>query len=111
MDVAAVAIGVPGNLDRALLAPALGTGLAWVGVILFAATALFAIVTLPVEFDASKRAKEALLQQGIIAQQEISGVRSVLDAAAMTYVAGAAQAVSTLLYYAFLLTGFSRRDD
>ena len=88
-----------------------GTTLAWVGLILFAVTAIFAILTLPVEFDASKRAKASLVQQGIVNQQEMKGVNSVLDAAALTYVAGAAQAVSTLLYYAFLLTGISRSRD
>lgn len=87
-----------------------GTTLAWVGLLLFGATALFAVVTLPVEFDASSRAKTALVSQGIVTQPEMKGVNSVLDAAAMTYVAGAAQAISTLLYYVFLLTGVSRRD-
>lgn len=91
--------------------PFFGTTLAWIGLLLFAATALFALVTLPVEFDASKRAKYALVSQGIVAQQEMKGVNSVLDAAALTYVAGAAQAISTLLYYAFLLTGLSRSND
>ena len=84
--------------------------IAWVGIILFAATALFAIVTLPVEFNASNRAKAWLADSGILYQNEMQGVYSVLDAAALTYVAAAAQAVSTLLYYVFLLTGFSRRD-
>ena len=88
-----------------------GTTLAWLGLVLFAATALFAVVTLPVEFDASKRAKFALVSQGIVAQQELGGVNRVLDAAALTYVAGAAQAISTLLYYALLLTGVSRSND
>jgi uncharacterized protein len=91
--------------------PLFGTTLAWAGLLLFGATALFALVTLPVEFDASKRAKFALVSQGIVAQQEMKGVNSVLDAAALTYVAGAAQAISTLLYYAFLLTGLSRSSD
>ena len=88
-----------------------GTGLAWAGLILFGATALFALVTLPVEFDASRRAKSALTQQGVVSVQEMTGVNGVLDAAALTYVAGATQAISTLLYYAFLLTGLSRSDD
>ncbi len=82
--------------------------LAWVGLILFGATAVFALVTLPVEFDASKRAKEILVSQGVLAPQELQGVSAVLDAAALTYVAAALQAVSTLLYYAFILLG--RRD-
>lgn len=84
------------------------TEMAWVGLILFAATAVFAIVTLPVEFNASNRAKEWLMNSGIIYQNETRGVNAVLDAAALTYVAAAVQAVSTLLYYVFLLTGRSR---
>ena len=83
--------------------------LAWIGVILFAATALFAIVTLPVEFNASNRAKAWLSDGGVLSQSEMKGVYSVLDAAALTYVAAAAQAVSTLLYYVFLLSGNGRR--
>ncbi|MCH9663071.1 MAG: zinc metallopeptidase [Gammaproteobacteria bacterium] len=84
------------------------TPLAWLGIILFGATALFAVVTLPVEFDASKRAKKLLVETGILAPQEIKGVDRVLDAAALTYVAAALQAIVTLAYYAFLLTGSNR---
>lgn len=83
--------------------------LAWVGVILFAATAFFAVVTLPVEFNASSRAKAWLANSGVLYQGEMKGINSVLDAAALTYVAAAAQAISTLLYYVFLLSGNSRR--
>jgi uncharacterized protein len=83
---------------------------AWLGVGLFAAVALFALVTLPVEFDASRRAKELLTTHGFIWGEEGKGVARVLDAAALTYVAALVQAVSTLLYYVFLLTGFRRRD-
>ncbi len=82
--------------------------LAWVGLIFFGATALFTVVTLPVEFDASKRAKAILVNQGLVTTTELQGVNSVLDAAALTYVAAALQAISTLLYYAFILMG--RRD-
>lgn len=85
--------------------------LAWLGVILFSAVVVFALITLPVEFDASRRAKRVLVEQGIISREELRGVSEVLDAAALTYVAAAVQAISTLLYYAFLLTGFSRRSD
>lgn len=85
------------------------TPLAWAGVILFAGVALFALVTLPVEFDASRRAKELLFQFGFATGDELVGVNRVLDAAALTYVAGLAQALSTLLYYVFLLTGSGRR--
>ena len=84
------------------------TELAWIGLILFAATAVFAIVTLPVEFNASNRAKAFLTDSGFIHPQEMGGVRAVLDAAALTYVAAATQAISTLLYYVFLLSGRSR---
>ena len=87
-----------------------GTSIAWVGVGLFAMTALFAVVTLPVEFDATRRAKAWLSTSGVISNQETEGIAETLDAAAWTYVAGAIQALSTLLYYAFLLTGRSRDD-
>jgi Zn-dependent membrane protease YugP len=90
------------------MAGAFGTTLAWVGLAIFGATALFSIVTLPVEFDASKRAKELLVSTGILAPQELQGASSVLNAAALTYVAAALQAIMTLLYYATLLMG--RRD-
>jgi Zn-dependent membrane protease YugP len=85
-----------------------GTTLAWVGLALFGATALFALVTLPVELDASKRAKEILTTQGFVFQGQLEGVSRVLNAAALTYVAAAVQSLSTLMYYAFLLTGISR---
>jgi uncharacterized protein len=94
-----------------LMAPMMGTGLAWVGILLFAGVAVFTIITLPVEFDASNRAKQLLVMQGIVRTTEMRGVNSVLDAAALTYVAGAVQAISTLLYYVFLLTGFGRSQD
>ena len=82
--------------------------MAWFGLALFAATVVFALVTLPVEFDASRRAKQLLVNHGVLASQEMAGVNKVLNAAALTYVAGALQAISTLLYYAFILMG--RRD-
>jgi len=86
-----------------------GEKMAIFGLILFALTAVFSIVTLPVEINASKRAKAALESSGFIGMGQMEGVHSVLDAAALTYVAAAAQAVSTILYYAFILLG--RRDD
>ncbi len=85
------------------------TTLAWVGVILFAASVAFALITLPVEFDASRRAKELLVSSGLIVGNESSGINKVLDAAALTYVAAAVTAIGTLLYYVLLLTG-GRRD-
>ena len=70
-----------------------------VGIILFSATVLFQLVTLPVEFDASNRAKAVLASSGIVStQEEAQGVSKVLGAAAMTYVAGALTAIMTLVY-------------
>lgn len=92
-----------------LMRAAIGTTLAYVGLALFALTALFALVTLPVELNASRRAKRLLTSEGIVFDRELKGVASVLDAAALTYVAAAVQAVSTLLYYGLLLSG-SRRN-
>ncbi|HIG87544.1 MAG TPA: zinc metallopeptidase [Planctomycetes bacterium] len=80
--------------------------LAWVGVILFSFTVIFQLVTLPVEFDASKRAKAVLVEAGIVSSaEEEKGVSDVLGAAAMTYVAGALTAIATLFYYVTLLSG------
>jgi Zn-dependent membrane protease YugP len=92
-----------------LMQATFGPTLAWAGLGLFGLTTVFALVTLPVELDASRRAKKLLLAQGIVFQQEMKGASSVLDAAALTYVAGAVQAISTMLYYVFLLTGSRRR--
>jgi len=88
------------------------TNLAWVGVLVFSAGALFALATLPVEFNASARAKELLYATGIIqSEEERRGVNQVLNAAALTYVAGLITAVLQLLYYVFLVGGLGRRRD
>jgi Zn-dependent membrane protease YugP len=87
------------------------TQLAWIGLILFAATAVFAIITLPVEFNASNRAKAWLAESGVLYNNEMPGINAVLNAAALTYVAAATQAVSTVLYYLFLLGGRSSSRD
>ena len=89
--------------------------LAWAGVGLFALSTLFALVTLPVEFDASKRAKQALVQVGLVdggvsGGAESQGVSRVLDAAAWTYIAGFAASVLTLAYYVMTVMGMSRRE-
>ena len=84
------------------------TSLAWVGVIMFAAAVLFTIITLPVEFDASARAKRLLVSNGVLIGDEINGVNKVLNAAAWTYVAAAVSAIGTLLYYVLLLSGGRR---
>jgi Zn-dependent membrane protease YugP len=90
-------------------------GLAWAGVGLFGLSTLFALVTLPVEFDATRRAKAALVQVGIVdggvaGGEESRGVANVLDSAAWTYIAGFAASVLTLLYYVMLVTGMRRSD-
>ena len=82
--------------------------LALLGAVLFALTAVFAIVTLPVELDASNRAVQLLSANGVLAGAELAGARKVLNAAAFTYVAAIAQSLLTLLYYASLLTGRRR---
>ncbi len=83
--------------------------LAWLGVFFFAGGALFALMTLPVEFDASARAKKLLAETGIIqTEEEQRGVNNVLNAAALTYVAALVTAVLQVLYYASLLTGRRR---
>ncbi|MBX7251695.1 MAG: zinc metallopeptidase [Candidatus Promineofilum sp.] len=85
------------------------TTLAWIGVIFFAAAVVFSLITLPVEFDASRRAKALLDQGGLMSSDELKGVDKVLDAAGWTYVAAAVAAVGQLLYYVLLLTGGGRR--
>jgi hypothetical protein len=85
------------------------TNLAWLGVAVFSGGALFALATLPVELNASSRAKQLLADTGIIAgEDEQAGVNSVLNAAAFTYVAGLASAIMQLLYFASMVGGRSR---
>ena len=80
------------------------TELAWLGVIIFAGGAVFSLATLPVEFNASSRAKQLLAQTGIIqTDEEIRGVNNVLNAAALTYVAGLITSILQLLYYVTLV--------
>jgi hypothetical protein len=79
------------------------SGLAWLGVLMFAAMVLFTIVTLPVEFDASRRAKQRLSELNLVSPHEAEGVNAVLNAAALTYVAAAAAAVLNLIYYTSIL--------
>jgi Zn-dependent membrane protease YugP len=75
------------------------TGLAYVGVALFGAFVAFTLVTLPVEFDASIRARRVLEQRGLLKGEELRGVRAVLTAAAATYLASAVSAVLQLVYW------------
>ncbi len=84
--------------------------IAWLGLLLFGATVFFQLVNLPVEIDASNRAKASLVELGIVPTDEMQAVNAVLNAAAWTYVAATLQSVLTILYYASYLTGM-RSDD
>jgi hypothetical protein len=69
-----------------------------IAIIMFAVMTLFQLVTLPVEYDASRRAKEQLFRLGLVREDERAGISKVLDAAALTYVAGLVSSVLQLLY-------------
>ena len=114
---------------RNLMVPAasLGSNLAWIvmlagallamfqlivlGIVLFSTSVAFQLVNLPVEFDASRRAREALQMTGIVSAQEDYTVGKVLNAAALTYVAATLTAIMTLLYYLFRAGLLGNRDD
>jgi Zn-dependent membrane protease YugP len=86
------------------------TNIAWLGVLVFSGGALFALATLPVELNASARAKELLTNTGlIVGNDERRGVNNVLNAAALTYVAGLVTAVMQLLYFVSLVGGMGGR--
>ena len=87
-----------------------GTPLIWLGIGGFACVAAFQLINLPVEFDASNRAKQLLVSHGIVGNQEMVYVNSVLNAAAWTYVAATLQSVLTVLYYVMQFTGGSREE-
>jgi len=82
--------------------------LLWVGVAAFGLGVFFQLVNLPVEFNASSRAKAELTNMGIISHRELGPVKQVLDAAALTYVAATLQSVLTLLYYVSRLNSQDR---
>lgn len=84
--------------------------LAIVGLVLFGIVVAFQIVTLPLEFNASSRAKQLIVETGILGREESVGVNKVLNAAAMTYVAAAASSIVTLLYFLIRL-GLVSNDD
>lgn len=100
-----IGLAMQGNMGQTLLL---------VGIGLLAITVVFQLITLPVEFDASNRAKRVLMETGIASNDaERHGVDKVLDAAALTYVAGAVSAVMQLLYFlmVFLQRGAGGSDD
>lgn len=91
-------IGILGGLLMMAIAPALGHALLGWAILGYAAVFLFTLVTLPVEFNASRRALRVLAEQGLVDDNELPEVKRVLDAAALTYVAGAASVLGALLY-------------
>jgi Zn-dependent membrane protease YugP len=108
------AVNIGSNLGWILIMIGLFIGwtqIAWLGIIVFSAGAVFSLATLPVEFDASARAKRMLAESGIIVgDDELGGVNNVLNAAALTYVAALVTSVMQLLYYVSLVGGGRRRS-
>ncbi len=87
------------------------SGLTWLGILLFSAAVLFALITLPVEYNASSRALQLLRANGVVSTVELGGAKAVLNAAALTYVAALLQAVGQLLYWVLLALGPGKRDE
>jgi hypothetical protein len=87
------------------------TQLVWLGIAAFAGVVFFQLINLPVEFDASTRAKQELVSLGIVNADGQAYVNSVLNAAAWTYVAGTLQAVLTLVYYLVRFGGLGNNND
>ena len=85
--------------------------LIWFGILAYAAVFVFQLINLPVEFDASNRAKRHLAELGIVDAEGSAAVRSVLNAAAWTYVAATLQSLMTVVYYALHLGGLGSRDE
>jgi len=85
--------------------------LAFAGIVMFSMAAIFALITLPVEFDASSRALKLLRTQNLLVGDELQGAERVLRSAALTYVAALAQVLATLLYLVFRFSSISSRDD
>lgn len=87
----------------------LGYKIIYLGILLYGLSVLFQVITVPVEFNASRRALTILKDSGMLAQDEISGARKVLSAAAMTYVAAMAQSLASMLRLIMLYGGRGRR--
>jgi Zn-dependent membrane protease YugP len=96
-------------MEALLRLSALGTLISWFGVAVYALVAVFSLLTLPVELDASSRAKRLLYQYNIVDRRELDGVNSVLGAAAWTYVVAAIAALLELARWIFILAGRRQR--
>jgi Zn-dependent membrane protease YugP len=88
---------------------AFGMTVVWIGVFLFSLAVIFSLVTLPVEYNASNRARQMLRSTGMVSTEEYNGANAVLSAAALTYVAATLQAVAQLFYFILIAMGGSRR--
>jgi Zn-dependent membrane protease YugP len=99
-----LAAWVGGNL------PFAGT-LLWLGIFMISGTVIFSLLTLPVELNASSRAGAMLAKSGLVQGAELGGARSVLNAAALTYVAAAASSILNLLYYILLANRVTGRRN
>jgi uncharacterized protein len=116
-NAAVPAANFGGSISTLLIMAGIGmmySGFAWgqnmllLGIAAFGCVVVFQLVNLPVEFDASNRAKRLLVEHGIVASNDMVYVNKVLNAAAWTYVAGTLQAVLTLLYYIMRFSGSNR---
>ncbi|MCB1189615.1 MAG: zinc metallopeptidase [Leptospiraceae bacterium] len=101
---------IMGGMFLMVLQGKIGYIVTLIGVLLFSVVVVFQLVTVPVEIDASRRAKQILKKMGYVEGKEAAAIDEVLDAAAWTYVAAAASGIATLLYY-LLRLGFFRSDD
>jgi Zn-dependent membrane protease YugP len=97
-------------ISSASRGPNVGMYLLWAGIALFSAVVFFQVINLPVEYNASARAKELLVSHQIVDRERMFYVNKVLNAAALTYVAGTLQSVLTLLYYVMHASGGSRDE-
>jgi Zn-dependent membrane protease YugP len=89
---------------------AFGSTVIWGGVLLFSLVVVFSLITLPVEYDASNRARAMLQSTGMVSVQDFSGASAVLSAAALTYVAATLQSVAQLFYFITIAMGSNRRQ-
>lgn len=105
------AVGIGTNIGYGLLIMGIILGLAnlaWLGIILFSASVVFSLITLPIELDASRRALRLLKDEQILLPNELGGAKKVLSAAALTYVAATVQSIATLLYFVGRTQGMNR---
>jgi hypothetical protein len=111
VQVASPIAMILGGFAIYLVGGAMGGLLLKIAIGALAVITVFQFVTLPVEFDATARAKRQLVQLGIVDPDEMAGVHETLDAAALTYVAAFVASLGQMLHLIMLLTGGSRRDD